>query len=72
MKILIKYLKQLFAINNVSNSEELTIWCNDLNAAERLWQEVYIPDGWDVKEPIDLKWNWKRFEYQYMFKLIKK
>ncbi len=72
MKILIKYLKQIFAIDNVSNSSELTIWCNDLNAAERLWQEVYMPDGWDVKEPIDTKWNWKRFDYEYRFKLIKK
>ena len=71
MKRLIKYLKQLFAIHNISNSAELTICCSDLDAAEKLWQDVYMPGGWDVKEPIETRWNWKRFDYEYMFKLIK-
>jgi hypothetical protein len=71
MKRLIEYLKQQFTIHNVSNSGQLIIWCNNLDVLEKLCKEVYMTDGWDVKEPIRRKWNWKKFNYEYRFKLIK-
>jgi|LauGreDrversion4_2_1035121.scaffolds.fasta_scaffold3115215_1 hypothetical protein len=60
-------LKRLFCKNHV-----LTIWCSDLQEAEDLWRKVYMLDGWDVKETISVKWNWKRFEYLFTFKVSKK
>lgn len=71
MKKIMKRIRKTFATHDVSNSSELTIWCNDLDAAQKLWEKVYMPNGWDVKEPIETKWNWKRFDYEYRFKLIK-
>jgi len=72
MKRLTKYIKSLFAICFVSNRTELTVWCSDFDFSKKLWEEVYLPDGWDIKEPIQTKWNWKRFNYEYRFKLTKK
>ena len=59
-------------IFSVTNSAVITIWTNDLDEAQRMWEKVYLPDGWDVKEPIETKWNWGKFEWQYRFKLVKK
>jgi len=59
-------------IFSVTNSAVITIWTNDLAEAQRMCEQVYLPDGWEVKEPIETKWNWKRFEWQYRFKLVKK
>jgi len=56
---------------SVRNSVELTIWCKDLDAAKKLWIEVYMPDGWEIKESIKVRWNWKIFDYEYRFKLMK-
>jgi hypothetical protein len=49
----------------------LIIWCSDLQEAEDLWQKVYMLDGWDVDQPIEVKWNWKRFDYLYTFRVSK-
>ena len=49
----------------------LSIWCSELQEAEELWQKVYMPDGWDIEQPIEVKWNWKMFDYLYMFKVSK-
>jgi hypothetical protein len=63
-------LKRLFCKTDVRRSV-LTIWCSDLQEAEDLWQKVYMLDGWDVDQPIEVKWNWKRFDYLYTFRVSK-
>ena len=63
--------------DKMSNEEKnvrrsvLTIWCSDLQEAEDLWQKVYMPDDWDVDQPIEVKWNWKKFDYLYTFRVSK-
>ena len=47
------------------------IWSSDLVEVDRLWKEVYLLDGWDVEKPVEIKWNWIKFEYQYLL-IIKK
>jgi hypothetical protein len=70
MKRLKLALKRLFCKTYVRRSV-LTIWCSDLQEAEDLWQKVYMLDGWDVDQPIEVKWNWKRFDYLYTFRVSK-
>lgn len=70
MKRLILTLKRLFCQTDVRRSV-LTIWCSELEEAEDLWQKVYMLDGWDVEQPIEVKWNWKHFDYLYTFKVSK-
>lgn len=70
MKRLKLALKRLFYKTDVRRSV-LTIWCSDLREAEDLWQNVYMLNGWDVDQPIEVKWNWKRFDYLYTFRVSK-
>lgn len=70
MKTLILALKRLFYQTDVRRSV-LTIWCSELEEAEDLWQKVYMLDGWDVEQAIEVKWNWKHFDYLYTFKVSK-
>jgi hypothetical protein len=66
MKRLKLVLKRLFCKTDVR-----TIWCSDLQEAEDLWQKVYMPDGWVVDQAIEVKWNWRRFDYLYTFRVSK-
>lgn len=50
---------------------ELTIWCNNLEEAKKLLDKICKGDEWNVKEPIKRKWNWKRFQFEYKFKITK-
>jgi hypothetical protein len=70
MKRLKLSLNLLFCKTNV-NRDFLTIWCSDLQEAEDLWQKVYLLDGWHVEQPLEVKWNWKRFDYLYAFRVSK-
>ena len=49
----------------------LTIWCSNLQEAEELWEKVYMIDGWNVEQPLAVKWNWKRFNHLYSFRVSK-
>ena len=69
MKRFLKYLKQSLTTHKAYDNVVVTIWTNDLNNAQRVWEGVYMNDGWDIDEPIKVKWNWKRLEYQYRFKV---
>lgn len=63
-------IKRLFHQTDVRRSV-LTIWCSELQEAEDLWQKVYMINGWDAEQPIEVKWNWKHFDYLYTFKVSK-
>jgi len=70
MKSLKLALKRIFCKTDVRRSV-LTIWCSDLQEGLDLWQKVYMLDGWDVVQPIEVRWNWKRFDYLYTFRMSK-
>jgi len=48
-----------------------TIWSSDLDYCESVWQNVYMVDGRDIHKPLEVKWNWLKFDYQYTFTVIK-
>lgn len=47
-----------------------TIWCSDLDEAELMWEKEYMNNGWDVYEPIEVKWNLSKMDFLYCFKVI--
>ena len=51
--------------------EKITIWCNKLDDIENLWHNSLMNAGWDVKEPIKVKFNWRKFQWQYKAVFIK-
>ena len=70
VKTLINILKRLFCKTNVRRSV-INIWCSSLDEAEFLWQKKYMLDGWDIEQPLEVRWNWKKLEYLYHFKVSK-
>jgi hypothetical protein len=63
MKRLIKYLKKLFAIHNVS---QRTYSADTMEKLESEWYKI-MNNGWDVKKPVDVRWNWRKFDYEFYF-----
>lgn len=70
MKILKLSPNSLFYKNNVKRNFVI-IWCSDVQEAENLWEKVYMRDGWNVVQPLEVKWNWKKFNYLYAFRVSK-
>lgn len=50
---------------------ELTLWTDEIEDMENLWNEFY-KDCYEVVKTIDVKWNWKKFKYMYHSKLVLK
>lgn len=49
----------------------ITIWTRDIDHAQSLWEDVLCPDGWDIKKPISVKFNWGKFTFGYQFEITK-
>lgn len=49
-----------------------TLWSDDIDELQELWQEVFLPSGWDVKKPVEVKFNWRKMKTMYVLKLVKK
>lgn len=52
------------------HNQSLKVWCSNVTDADLKWQE-YRRDGWNIIEPLKVKWEWKRFSYSYYFKISK-
>lgn len=52
------------------NPPELTLWFNDFEEMEFTCLN-YTRSGWNVKEPVKIKFNWREFKWMLKIKLVK-
>lgn len=45
--------------------KEIVLENKSLDTIERLWLNIYMPQGYKVIQPVHAKWKWKRFRYVY-------
>jgi len=43
-----------------------TYSANTIEELETKWNEIMYK-GWDVDTPLDVRWNWFKFDYEYYF-----
>jgi hypothetical protein len=65
-------MKKLLEAFKHTKDMVFTVWTDNLDDAEAFWRIACIGDKWNVKEPIKVKFDWKRLKSRYRFKLIKK
>lgn len=46
----------------------ITIWEDDMQSIEHRWN-IYRREGYSIKDPITVKFNWKRLRVMYTCKL---
>ena len=63
--------KPLLAQPAVSNCALIEVWDADLDSLKSKWVNEYMNNGYDVEEPVDVKWNRKTMSFQYRF-IVKK
>lgn len=56
-----KYLLNLFSVN------QRTFSADTMEELEEIWQNKLMNNGWDVKKPLDVRFNWRKFDYEYYF-----
>lgn len=64
MKQLINKLRKAFAIHIV---RQRTFSADTIEELETIWQTELMDNGWDVKKPMDIRWNWRKFDYEFYF-----
>lgn len=55
-----KYLLNLFSVS------QRTFSADTMEELEEIWQKL-VKNGWDVKKPIDVRFNCQKFDYEYYF-----
>lgn len=49
-------------------SPRWTYSSDNLKELENIWHEIIQLDkGWDVHKPLNTRWNWKKFDYEFYF-----
>ena len=52
-----------YLLHNVS---QRTYSADTIEKLESEWRKI-MNNGWDVKKPIDVRWNWIKFDYEFYF-----
>ena len=63
MKTLIEKLKAL----RLYFVRQRTFSADTMEELENIWQNELMDKGWDVKKPLDVRWSWFKFDYEYYF-----
>jgi hypothetical protein len=40
---------------------------DSIEELEQIWQNELMDNGWDIKKPISVRFNWRKFDYEYYF-----
>lgn len=64
MKQIINTLRKSFAMHIV---KQRTFSADTIEELERIWQTQLMNNGWGIKKPLDVRWNWFKFDYEYYF-----
>lgn len=44
-----------------------TFSADTMEELEKIWQTELMNNGWDIEKPLDVRWNWYKFDYEYYF-----
>lgn len=46
-----------------------TYSADSIGELEHIWKNHLMDNGWDIEEPIDVRFNWLRFTPEFYFKV---
>jgi len=63
--------KPLLVIPVVSNCALIEVWDADLDGLQKKWVNEYMNNGYEIEEPVEVKWNFRTMQIEYRF-VVKK
>jgi hypothetical protein len=45
----------------------IKVWCEDVEDVEWKWQRMYEPFGFDIVNPVEVKFNFWKLKYMLVF-----
>jgi len=57
-------IRKAFTIHIV---RQCSFSADTMEELEKIWQTELMGNGWDVHKPLDVRWNWYKFDYEYYF-----
>lgn len=53
--------------NKPKDKKQRTFSADTIAELKEIWRTQLMDNGWRVKKPLDVRWNWFKFGYEYYF-----
>ena len=63
----LRKLKKWLGNLPIFSFRQRTFSADTMEELEQIWQNDLMNNGWDVKKPLDVRWSWRKFNYEYYF-----